>query len=140
MKNIQKGLEELVEKFKLKGYDVSAFLTNAGFPDDLLNSVNRYLEASLSGDEEGLANKICLHTYLEYEGEDKPCTLGYFWVKYEQQSFEIRNIEINRESRYGVNMKTIRFESLEAALLPPFKEIMAMVIEDKKKVGRKINR
>ncbi|UUC44200.1 hypothetical protein [Flavobacterium cerinum] len=133
-------MEMLIEKLKDKGYDVSAFQTNGGFNGSLRDSVNRYLEASLLGLEKGLVNEISLRTYLEYNGEDKPYTEAYMKVKYNGHAFNITQMQINRNSRDGAKMKEINLKGETAALLPPFKEIMAMAIEDKKKVVRKFNR
>ncbi len=138
MGNIQRALEMLIDRLKTAGYDVSAFQTNGGFNGSLRDSINRYLEASLLGLEKGLANEISLRTYLEYNGENRPYTEAYMKVKYNGHAFNITEMQVNRNSRYGTNLKEIHFKGESASSLPAFKEVMAMA-KGKMKVGRKNN-
>jgi len=138
MGNIQRALEMLIDSLKKKGYDVSAFQTNGAFSGSLRDSINKYLEASLLGLENGLANEISLRTYLEYNGENRPYTEAYIKVKYNGHSFNILEMQVTRNSRYGTNLKEINFKGELAYSLPAFKEVMAMA-KGKMKVGRKNN-
>lgn len=138
MGNIQRALEMLIERLKTAGYDVSAFQTNGGFSGSLRDSVNKYLEASLLGLEQGLVNEISLRTYLEYNGEDRPFTEAYMKVKYNGHAFNITEMKISRSSRYGTNLKEIDLKGEAAASLLPFKDVMDMA-KGKKKFQRKLN-
>lgn len=132
MRNIQRAVDILVEKLAAKGYNVSSFQTNDGHSDSLGDSINRYLESSLLGlERKQLTDGLSLKTYLEYNGEGKPCIEAYMKVKYDNHAFNVIEMQINR-NLYGFTVNKHELRELSTDLVPQIKDAISMVKQEKK--------
>src|SRR5215216_6115596 len=94
-------LDALAKVLTDKGYD-GFFLTQAGYPGKLKDSISRFLEACSNGTDKPLyTNILPLNTYLEWNGEDQPKVGCHMWVRYENGRFDVQEMEIERTDRYG---------------------------------------
>ena len=112
-----------------KGYD-GYFLTEAGYPDKLKDSISRFLEACKNGTDKPLnAGSFLLRTSLEWNGEDKPYTDCYMDVRYEGGKFDVHKMNIERKDRYENTLKKSELTNLTTETVPTTKEALARVLE-----------
>jgi hypothetical protein len=115
-----------------KGYD-GCFLTQAGYPDKVKDSISRFLDACRKGTDKPLHhNLLSLNTYLEWNGEDKEKVACRMWVKFEEDKFDIHKIEIERKGRYGHLIKKSELTNLTTSSVPTVREAIALVSEKTK--------
>lgn len=115
-----------------KGYD-GYFHTQAGHPDKLKDSISRFLEASGNGtDRPILPNILLLKTYLQWNGEDRPKVECNLWVRYENGTFDVQRMDIERTDRYGQLLKKSELSNLSTSSVPTKKEALAQVSETPK--------
>lgn len=115
-----------------KGYD-GYFHTQADYPDKIKNSISRFLEACENGtDKLYNPDRFLLNTYLEWNGEDKPYTQCHMYLKYEDNKFDVRKMEIERKDRYGHLMKKTELINLTTGTVPTRKEAIALVSDTSK--------
>lgn len=115
-----------------KGYD-GFFLTQAGYPGKVKDSINRFLEACNNGTDKPLyTNILPLNTYLEWNGEDQPKVGCHMWVKYENGKFDVQEMEIERTDRYGQLLKQSKLTNLTTSSVPTTREAIAQVSEKPK--------
>lgn len=115
-----------------KGYD-GYFHTEADYPGKVKDSISRFLEACQNGTDKPLyANSLLLNTYLEWNGEDKPYTQCYMRVRYEDNKFDVQEMDIERKDRYGHSMKKSELKNLTTGSVPTRKEALAKVFDTPK--------
>jgi hypothetical protein len=122
-------LDTFAKTLTAKGYD-GFFLTQAGYPDKVKDSINRFLEACRNGTDRPLHdNLLSLNTYLEWNGEDKEKVGCRMWVKFEDDKFDIQKIEIERKGCYGHLIKKSELTNLKTSSVPTAKEALARVTD-----------
>ncbi|HTO17398.1 MAG TPA: hypothetical protein VLZ83_16655 [Edaphocola sp.] len=115
-----------------KGYD-GYFQTEAAYADKLKDSINRFLEACENGTDKPLyADSFSLRTYLEWNGEEKPYTQCYMRVRYEDNKFDVQEMDIERKDQYGHSMKKSELKNLTTGTVPTVKEALAKVLDTPK--------
>jgi hypothetical protein len=115
-----------------KGYD-GCFLTQGDYPDKIKNSISNFLEACANAKEKQLyPDALPLHTYLEWDGEDKPRVSCQMWVKYEDGKFDVQKMAIERADQYGKSIKKSELANLTTASVPTRKEALALVSDTPK--------
>lgn len=125
-------LDTFTKKLTEKGYD-GYFQTEAAYADKIKESISRFLEACKNGMDKPLyANSFSLRTYLEWNGEDKPYTQCNMRVRYEDNKFDVQEMEIERKDQYGHLMKKSELKNLTTGLVPTRKEAIAQVAEKPK--------
>jgi hypothetical protein len=125
-------LDTLAKLLTDKGYD-GFFLTQAGYPGKVKDSISRFLEACSNGTDKPLyTNILPLHTYLEWNGEDHPKVGCHMWLKYVNGRFDIQEMEIERTDRYGQLLKRSQLTKLTASSVPTTREAIAQVSEKTK--------
>ncbi|MGJ1526237.1 hypothetical protein ACR79H_11285 [Sphingobacterium spiritivorum] len=132
-------LEMFAKTLTDKGYD-GYFHTEAAYADKLKDSINGFLEACEKGtDKPMLPNILLLKTYLQWNGDDKPKVECNMWVKYENGSFDVQEMDIERTDRYGQLLKQSKLTNLTTGSVPTVKEAIAQISEKPKEqtVSRK---
>lgn len=121
------NLDTFAKALTDKGYD-GYFVTQADYPDKIKNSIGRFLEACKSGtDKQPYPDILPLHTYLEWNGEDKPRVSCQMWVKYEDGKFDVQKMAIERTDQHGKSIKKSELANLTTASVPTRKEALALV-------------
>jgi hypothetical protein len=122
-------LDTFAQALTSKGYD-GFFLTQAGYPGKVKDSISRFLEACSNGTDKPLyTNLLPLNTYLEWNGEDQPKVGCHMWVRYENGRFDVQEMEIERTDRYGQLLKQSKLTNLTASSVPTVREAIAQVSE-----------
>lgn len=125
-------LDTFVKTLMDKGYN-SYFLTAAGYPDKLKESITQFLDACENGtDKPILPNILLLKTYLQWNGDEKPKIECNLWISYENGIFDVQKMDIERTDRYGKLLKKSELTNLSTVLIPTVKEAIAQVSETPK--------
>jgi len=115
-----------------KGYD-GYFFTQAAYPGKLKESIGSFLEAFRNcTDKPVFPDTLLLKTYLEWNGEDKPKVECNMWVKWENETFDVHKMNIERKDRYGHLMKKSELTNLTTEKVPVVKEALAKVLDTPK--------
>tara|TARA_R110002020_G_scaffold113688_1_gene261531 strand:+ start:18142 stop:18573 length:432 start_codon:yes stop_codon:yes gene_type:complete len=126
MEQILKAVEKFSESIGNKGYD-GPFLTAAGSPDKLRNSLGRYLHDSLLGTEKGLAQPFFLTTFLEWNGEDRPSITADMKTSYREGKFEVSDLVLTCTDPYGKVLKKNELKNLTLEGLPKKKAVLELI-------------
>jgi len=122
-------LDEFAKTLTNKGYD-GFFLTQAGYPDKVKDSISRFLEACSTGTDKPLySNLLSLNTYLEWNGEDQPKVGCHMRVRYEHGRFDVQEMKIERTGCYGQLIKKSELTNLTTSSVPTVREAIAQVSE-----------
>src|SRR5690606_12376340 len=125
-------LDAFVKILMDKGYN-GYFLTAAGYPDKLKESITQFLDAYENGtDKPILPNVLLLKTYLQWNGDDKPKVECNLWISYENGIFDVQKMDIERIDRYGQLLKKSELTNLTIASVPTVKEAIFQVSETPK--------
>lgn len=120
-------LDTFAKTLTEKGYD-GYFLTQAGYPGKIKDSINRFLEACKNGTDKLLyPDLLPVQTYLEWNSVDKPKISCHMWLAHENGRFDVRKIEIETTDRYGHSMKKSELGDLTTASVPTTKQAVALV-------------
>lgn len=126
------NLNTFVKILTDKGYS-GYFLTAAGYPDKLKDSITQFLDACEdSTDKPILPNILLLKTYLQWNGDDKPKIECNLWVSYENGTFDVQKMDIERIDRYGQLLKKSELTNLSTRSVPTVKEAIVQVSETPK--------
>lgn len=110
-----------------KGFDGS-FQTKVAYPGKLKESITEYIEACNDGKERSNRDgNFLLTTYLQWSGDDNPSIICDFWVRQENDRFDIQKMEITNKDRYGQLLKKSELENLSINSIPTLKEAIAHV-------------
>src|SRR5690554_6813905 len=94
-------LDTFTKNLTDKGYD-GFFLTQAGYPDKLKESITTFLEACKRGtDKLYYPDLLPVQTYLEWNGEDKPRVSCRMWLAHENGKFDVRKMVIEKKDQFG---------------------------------------
>lgn len=127
MERIQNAIDELVDKLKAKGYNTASFQTNCDYSNSLKESINRYLEESLLGNEPGLSNGIELRTYLRWEGTGRPYVEAYMHVRYSETGvFDITQMDVYHK-HLGNTLKKNELKGISTDSVPHLRDAVALV-------------
>lgn len=74
------ALDDFASEMKGKGYD-RMFQTNGEYSGNLKESILKYMEQAILGEEPALKDGISLFTYLKWDGPDQDYI--YAWMKIE---------------------------------------------------------
>lgn len=125
-------LDTFVKTLTDKGYH-GYFLTEVAYPDKLKDSISRFLEACENGMYKPVfPNRLSLRTYLEWNGDDKSVVKCNMRVKYEDGTFDVQKMDIERTDRYGHLMKRSELANLSTWTVPTLKEAVAQVSDTPK--------
>lgn len=110
-----------------KGFSGS-FQTAVAYPGKLKESITEYMEACNNGKERyNRDGNFLLTTYLQWSGDDNPSIVCDFWVRQENDGFDIKKMEITCKDRYGQLLKKSELKNLSIGSLPTLKEAIAQV-------------
>lgn len=110
-----------------KGFDGS-FQTQVAYPGKLKESITEYMEACNNGKERSTRDgNFLLTTYLQWSGDDNPSIVCDFWVRKENDGFDIQKMEITNKDRYGQLLKKSELKNLSINSIPTLKEAIAQV-------------
>lgn len=110
-----------------KGYN-GLFLTQAGYPGKVKDSIGSFLEACRNGTDKPLfPDFLNLNTYLLWNGEDKPKVSCHIRVKYGNDNFEVQKMDIEKTDQYGHSMKKMELTNLTTESVPTVKEALAQM-------------
>jgi hypothetical protein len=88
-----------------KGFNGS-FQTQVAYAGKLKESITDYMEACNNGKERSDRDgNFLLSTYLQWSGDDKESIVCDFWVRKENQGFDLQKMEIRSKDRYGQLLK-----------------------------------
>lgn len=127
--NFMEAMPDLITFAKIltdKGYN-GYFLTQAGYPGRLKDSISGYLENCRTGTEGTPKPVLLVSCFLQWNGEDKPCVQCHMWVKYQDEKFDLTKMEVTKKDRYGQLLKKSELANLSAIGAPNAKEAIAMV-------------
>lgn len=125
-------LETFTKILTNKGYD-GYFVTGEDYGDKLRESIGKFLEAHKNGTNFSLfGNRLLLRTYLEWNGNHKPYTDCVMLVKWENNSFDVERMDVERRDRYSHVLKRVEFKNLSTASVPTVKEVLSQVTEKTK--------
>lgn len=68
-----------------------------------------------------------LSTYLQWSGDDNQSIECNFWVRQENDGFDIQKMEIISKDRYGQLLKKSELKNLSINSIPTLKEAIAQV-------------
>lgn len=115
-----------------KGYN-GFFLTQAGYPGKVKDSISSFLEACSNGTDKPLFHGfLTLNTYLEWNGEDKPKVSCHLRVQYRNGNFEVQKMNIEKTDRYGHSLKKLELTDLTTESVPTVKEALAKISDTPK--------
>lgn len=118
-------LNTFAETMTDKGYN-GLFLTQAGYPGKVKDSISSFLEACRKGTDKPLfPGFLTLNTYLEWSGEDKPKVSCHLRVQYRNDNFEVQKMNIEKTDRYGHSMKKLELANLTMESVPTVKEALS---------------
>jgi hypothetical protein len=110
-----------------KGFD-GYFQTQVAYPGKLKESITEYMEACKNGKERSDRDgNFLLSTYLQWSGDDNPSIVCNFWVRQENDGFDIQKMEITNKDRYGKLLKKSELKNLSINSIPTLKEAIAQV-------------
>jgi hypothetical protein len=110
-----------------KGFNGS-FQTQVAYPGKLKESITEYMEACNNGKERSDRDgNFLLSTYLQWSGDDKESIVCDFWVRKENDDFDIQKMEIRSKYRYGKLLKKTELKNLSISSIPILKEAIAQV-------------
>jgi hypothetical protein len=110
-----------------KGFN-SYFQTQVAYPGKLKESITEYMEACNNGTERSDRDgNFLLSTYLQWSGDDDPSIVCDFWVRQENDGFDIQKMEIRSKDRYGQLLKKSELKNLSINSIPTLKEAIAEV-------------
>lgn len=110
-----------------KGFN-GYFQTQAAYPGKLKESITEYMEACNNGKEgSGRDANFLLSTYLQWSGDDNPSIVCDFWVRQENDGFDIQKMEIRSKDRYGQLLKKSELKNLSINSIPTLKEAIGEV-------------
>lgn len=125
-------LDKFAKTLTDKGYD-GYFLTQAGYPDKIKDSISKFLEACNNDTDKLLyPDLLPIQTFLEWNGEDKPKVSCHMWLAHENGKFDVRRLEIERKDQYGHSIKKLELKVLSTETLPTRKEAIALVSDKPK--------
>ena len=110
-----------------KGFN-GYFQTQVTYPGKLKESITDYMEACNNGKERSDRDgNFLLSTYLQWSGDDNPSIVCNFWVRQENDGFDIQKMEIISKDRYGQLLKKSELKNLSINSIPTLKEAIAQV-------------
>lgn len=109
-----------------KGYD-GYFHTQGAYVAKLKESISAYLENAPKGMENMPKPELLLRCYLKWEGEDKPSVECLMWVKYHDEKFNLKKMEVMKKDRFGQLLKQSKLTNLSTITAPSAKEAIATV-------------
>ncbi|SHM53629.1 hypothetical protein [Flavobacterium saccharophilum] len=110
-----------------KGFN-GYFQTAGAYPGKLKESITEYMEACNNGKERSDRDgSFLLSTYLQWSGDDNPTIVCDFWVRQENDGFDIKRMEITCKDRYGQLLKKSELKNLSIGSIPTLKEVIAQV-------------
>ena len=110
-----------------KGFNGS-FQTQVAYAGKLKESITDYMEACNNGKERSDRDgNFLLSTYLQWSGDDKESIVCDFWVRKENDYFDIQKMEIRSKDRYGQLLKKTELKNLSVNSIPTLKEAIAQV-------------
>lgn len=120
-------LDAFARSLTEKGYD-GYFLTQGGYPDQLKNSINKFLEACKQGtDKLYYPDLLPIQTYLEWNGEDKPRVSCHMWLAHQNTKFDVRKMVIEKTDQFGQLVKKSELTGLSTRMIPTRKEALGLV-------------
>ena len=109
-----------------KGFN-GYFQTQVAYPGKLKESITEFMEACNNGKESDRDENFLLSTYLQWSGDDNPSIVCDFWVRKENDGFDIHKMEITSKNRYGQFLKKAELKNLSINSIPTLKEAIAEV-------------
>ncbi|OXA73712.1 hypothetical protein B0A67_03280 [Flavobacterium aquidurense] len=109
-----------------KGFNVF-FQTQVAYPGRLKESITEFMEACNNGKESDRDGNFLLSTYLQWSGDDNSSIVCDFWVRKENDGFDIQKMEITSKNRYGQLLKKAELKNLSINSIPTLKESIAEV-------------
>ncbi|RKR08981.1 hypothetical protein C8C83_0578 [Flavobacterium sp. 90] len=110
-----------------KGFN-GYFQTQVAYPGKLKDSITEYMEACNNGKERSDRDgNFLLSTYLQWSGDDNPSIVCDFWIRKENDGFDIQKMEITSKNRYGQLLKKAELKNLSINSIPTLKEAIAQV-------------
>jgi hypothetical protein len=110
-----------------KGFNGS-FQTQVAYPGKLKESITEYMEACNNGTERSDTDgNFLLSTYLQWSVDDNLSIVCDFWVRKENDGFDIQKMEITSKNRYGQLLKKAELKNLSINSIPTVKEAIAQV-------------
>lgn len=109
-----------------KGFN-GFFQTQVAYPGKLKESITEFMEACNNGKESDRDENFLLSTYLQWSGDDNPSIVCDFWVRKENDGFDIHKMEITSKNRYGQFLKKAELKNLSINSIPTLKEAIAEV-------------
>jgi hypothetical protein len=104
------------------------FQTEVAYPGKLKESITEYMEACNNGKERSDRDgNFLLSTYLQWSGDDNQSIECNFWVRQENDGFDIQKMEIRSKDRYGQLLKKTELKNLSINSIPTLKETIAQV-------------
>ena len=104
------------------------FQTQVAYPGNLKESISEYMEACNNSKERSDRDgNFLLLTYLQWSGDDKESIECDFWVRQENEGFDIQKMEIRSKDRYGQLLKKSELKNLSIGSIPTLKEAIAQV-------------
>ncbi|MEL1254153.1 hypothetical protein AAEO57_10225 [Flavobacterium sp. DGU38] len=124
--NYLPDLNAFAKIFIDKGF-CGSFQTQLAYPGKLKESITEYMEACSNGKERSDRDgSFLLSTYLQWSGDDNPSISCDFWVRQENDSFDIKKMEITCKDRYGQLLKIGTKKPFNNSI-PTLKEVIAHV-------------
>ncbi|KUJ59451.1 hypothetical protein AR687_22885 [Flavobacteriaceae bacterium CRH] len=121
------NLDAFVKNLIDKGFN-GYFQTEVAYSGKLKESITEYMKASNNGKERADRNgNFLLSTYLQWSGDDNPSIVCDFWVRQENDGFDIQKMEITNKDRYGKLLKKSELKNLSINSIPTLKEAIAQV-------------
>ncbi|MDR7211488.1 hypothetical protein [Flavobacterium piscis] len=104
------------------------FQTEVAYPGKLKESITEYMEACNNGKERSYRDgNFLLSTYLQWSGDNNQSIECNFWVRQENDGFDIQKMEIRSKDRYGQLLKKSELKNLSINSIPTLKEAIAEV-------------
>lgn len=126
------ALEDFASEMKGKGYD-RMFQTNGEYSGNLKESILKYMEQAIFGEEPGLKDGISLFTYLKWDSPDKDYINAWMKVGLVAGHLSITTMSLTYGNRYGT-IKNLDLD-LKGKPIPTRAEAIAAInpVQHKKK-------
>ncbi|OPC69875.1 hypothetical protein BAZ12_08605 [Elizabethkingia miricola] len=130
-------LEEFIKILTDKGYN-GYFMTQAGYPGKLADSLGGFLESL--DPEFGFDKNVLLETYLDWNGEDKPSIQCLISLENDNGKFAIDVMEIIHKDRFGKSISEKKLMDIAIDALPTRDQAIKMVREEVRKISSTLKR
>ncbi|MBF4518784.1 hypothetical protein IRZ71_20710 [Flavobacterium sp. ANB] len=121
------NLDVFVKNLIDKGFN-GYFQIQVAYTGKLKENITEYMEACNNGKERSDRDgNFLLSTYLKWSGDDNPSIVCDFWVRQENDGFDIQKMEITSKDRYGQLLKKMEIKNPSISSIPTLKEAIAQV-------------